>query len=466
MHSSESAEPAGHLQPVFLNVPRRAVMGLLGGVAIGLALACGAAALDEQGLRRFQLAWLVAFAFVASLSLGSLFFVILQHLTRAGWSVLVRRPAEVFAMNIVSVAILALPIAWFVQRGELYPWAAASPVNDANHEGSGHHPAPPVEAASLDHEAGTGTAAGHRDTAGPVVDHFATLYIHQVPDELTRSKGAWLNRRGFLIRMAVWLGAWILLAAWFFIHSRRMEAGTEAVAETRRLEWSSGPAMLAFGLTLTFASFDWLMSIDPHWYSTMFGVYFFAGCAVGGFALILLSVILLERSGAIPGVLSVEHRRDLGRFLFAFVFFWGYIAFSQYLLLWYANVPETTRWFVVRGASQATGYANAWGWLLLVLLFGHFLIPFAAIMSRHVKASPRAMLFWTVWLLAMHWLDLVWLVMPELGPRLTIGAVELGTLLAVTSGWLLGASWIATRTPLLPVGDPRLAESLRITAAY
>jgi hypothetical protein len=329
-----------------------------------------------------------------------------------------------------------------VQQGELYPWAAL-----AVHElAEGDHAAP-----SNDH--------GEHNVQ-------QALYVHQTPDELTRSKAGWLNPTSFLARMVVYFLVWTGLASFWFFRSRRQDRGDPQATQTRQMEWYAGAAAIAFGLTLTFAAFDWLMSLDPHWYSTMFGVYFFAGCAVGGFSLNLLTLLLAGRAGLFPAVLSDEHRRDLGRFLFAFVFFWGYIAFSQYMLLWYANVPETTRWFVIRGASMAEGYGNSWGWLLVGLLFGHFVIPFLGIMSRHVKASQRAMIFWTIWLLVMHYLDLYWLVMPELGPRLTFGPMEAGSMLAVECFWLLGASWLATRTSLIPTGDPRLAESLRVTEVY
>ena len=224
--------------------------------------------------------------------------------------------------------------------------------------------------------------------------------------------------------------------------------------------------MFAFGISLTFAAFDLLMSLDPHWYSTIYGVYYFAGCAIGGFSVSLLSWLVLSRLGLAPAKLPDEHLRDLGRLLFAFVFFWGYIAFSQYMLLWYANIPETTRWWAVRGASLAEGYRNSWGLLLVLLLFGHFIVPFLGIMSRHVKGNHKAMIFWTIWMLVMHYLDLVWLVMPEFGPSIVFGLPELGTMLMVGSLYLLGASYIATLTALVPVGDPRLKASLTMVDAY
>ncbi|WP_146598452.1 quinol:cytochrome C oxidoreductase [Novipirellula aureliae] len=401
------------IEPVYLSIPRTVILILCGGAVAGALLSVTASMLYTGGAHRVMLSYLVAFAFALSLSLGSLFFVLVQHLTRAGWGVLVRRPAEIFALNVITVAVLFVPLAFSVlgNSASLYPWATAN------------------------------------------------------VDELTQSKQNWLHPGLFLLRAAVFFAVWAWIA-WFYFHRSRHHDLAGGEDDTRQMEWWAGPAMFVFGITLTYASFDFLMSLDPHWYSTIFGVYYFAGCAVGGFSILLLSVLLLEKYGILTPIISDEHRRDLGRLLFAFVFFWGYIAFSQYMLLWYANMPETTRWFVVRGASMAEGFGNSWGRLLVFLLFGHFIIPFFGILSRHVKSNKHAMIFWTVWLLVMHYFDLYWLVMPELGPHFTIGLPELGTLLFVSCTYLIGASLIATRTSLLPIGDPRLGASIAVTAAY
>lgn len=438
-----------NVSPKYLSVPRNAMLVLVGGAGAGLLLALLSAATYSGGSRRLLLAYLVAVAFALSLSLGSIFFVLVQHLTRAGWGVLVRRPAEILGLNIVTVAILFLPIAWSVATGSgnLYPWAQPR-LTDQPHL---THVVDSSKAndRSVDHH-------DHRD---------AELYVHQTVDDLTRSKQGWLNPGWYLCRAGLFFAVWTLIAGYFFFRSRRQDE-VDGYEDTRRMESWSGPAAIAFGVTLTFAAFDLLMSLDPHWYSTIFGVYYFAGCAVGGLSSILLSVLLLEHYRIFPAVLSDEHRRDLGRLLFAFIIFWCYIAFSQYMLLWYANVPETTRWLVVRGASLAEGYTNSWGYLLVFLLLGHFFIPFFGIMSRHVKSRRGTMVFWTAWLLIMHYFDLYWIVMPEFGSHFTIGLPELSTLLFVACVYLLGASVIATRTSLVPTGDPRLRPSLAITAAY
>lgn len=444
------------LRPIYLSIPRKAVMSLVGGAVIGGLLSLAAAGLYSGGLRRVMLAYLVAFAFVLSLSLGSMFFVLIQHLMRSGWGVLVRRPAEIFSLNVVTVAILFLPILLFVfaGSGQLYPWATTNAVQEVLHDDEKAIVTPVV--LPID---------DHASDDGSEHDLHSSMYVHQTLDELTRSKQVWLNPTFFAIRGAIFFTIWIAIA-WFYFQRSRHQDSTDSDKDTRQMEWWAGVCTFAFGITLTYASFDFLMSLDPHWYSTIYGVYYFAGCAVGGLSTILLCVLLLERQGVIVGLLSDEHRRDLGRLLFAFVFFWGYIAFSQYMLIWYANMPETTRWFVVRGASMAEGFSNSWGYLLICLLFGNFIIPFLGIMSRHVKSNQRAMIFWTVWLLVMHYFDLYWLVMPELGSHFTFGLPEIGTLLLVTCCYLLGASLIATRTSLVPIGDRRLSASRAITDVY
>ncbi len=459
--------------PGYLSFSKNTVLGMVGTAIGGAIAATFAASIYTNGQQRTMLAYLIALAFVLSLSLGSLFFVLIQHLTRAGWAVLIRRPAEIFAMNIVTVAILSVPILWNAFSGaqSIYPWARGQAVSNpqSQHVSSpttttfvalDAHSTPLQEFAEADT-----IDPGHSQDAHVGKSGQSYLYAHQTYDSLTASKTGWLNPTLFLARFLVYFTTWSLIAGFYFQHSKHQD-NAGGVSDTRKMEFWSGPAMFLFGMTLTYAVFDLLMSLDPHWYSTIFGVYYFAGCAIGGFAVSLLSWLILTRLGSAPVKISDAHFRDLGRLLFAFVFFWGYIAFSQYMLLWYANMPETTRWWVVRGASLAEGYRNSWGIVLVVLVFGHFIIPFLGIMSRHVKGNHNAMIFWTVWMLVIHYVDLYWLVMPEFRSSLAFGLPEVGTLAFVGGCYLIGASYISTRIALLPIGDPRLKDSLAISDAY
>jgi hypothetical protein len=213
-------------------------------------------------------------------------------------------------------------------------------------------------------------------------------------------------------------------------------------------------ALLLFAFTVTFASFDWLMSLSPRWFSTIFGVYFFSGAVVAFFAAIILAAMVLQLLGRLKTTVTIEHYHDLGKLLFAFVVFWGYIAFSQYLLMWYANIPEETGWYLVRQSGP-------WRWVALALLFGNLLIPFCGLLSRHVKRWKWSLAFWAAWLLAMHWLDLYWIIMPNLSPSaLPLGAIDACLFLGIGGVYLAGLIHVAGQHPLLPIADPRLGESL------
>jgi len=405
-----------------------------------------------DGTRRFMAAYLIAFAFVLSISLGALFFVLIQHLMRAGWSVVVRRMAEFFALNVVVVALLFLPIAWTVWQGNglIYSWSKTDSADSHTQVESTPAGVPQLQPVALLHP---GLAGGDDSQDGG---------IHEPAHAVTKP---YLTNARFLITWTLLFVFWIVVAGFYYRSSVAQDSSGD-VNLTRRMEWWSGIATLLFGFSLTIAAVDLLMALDSAWYSTMFGVYYFAGCAVSGIATLLLFVLLLKRLELVPEVFSDEVQRDLGRLLFAFVFFWAYIAFSQYMLLWYANMPETTTWLVRRGMSTATGYTNSWGWLAVFLLLAHFAIPFAGIMSRHVKSGSGAMIFWTVWMLVVHYLDLYWIVMPEYNSGLTVSFVEIGTLVTVVSVYGLAVLWIASRSCLFAVGDPRLHESQTRQAMY
>jgi hypothetical protein len=403
----------------------------------------------DQPQRRFFQGYLVAFAFVLSVSLGSLFFVLIQHLTRAGWSVIVRRLAEIFCLNMLAVGVLFLPIAWSVWQGNglIYSWSkvAAGPMEPAMR-------IPVNDSDAIHRGARSNQQIATAELGDPVAQHHGAVKPY-------------LNNTRFLVTWSILFAIWIGFAVFYYSTSVRQDK-TRDFKLTLRMEWWSGVAAILFGFSLTFGAFDLLMTLDPQWYSTIFGVYYFSGCAVAGLATLLLVVLMAKRLKLTPAVFSGEIQRDLARLLFAFVFFWAYIGFSQYMLLWYANMPETAEWLVRRGMSTATGYVNSWGWLAIFLLLAHFVLPFAGFMSRHVKSNSNAMMFWTIWLLAVHYLDLYWIVIPETNHGVTVSLIETGTAVAVVAVYGLSALWIASKANLFAVGDPRMNESLKRHALY
>ncbi len=403
--------------------PRLGRIGGLGGVLLlGAALLVGAMA--GSGWERFLRGYVVAFCFALSLCLGGLFFVMLQHLTRAGWSVVVRRIAEGFAANLRWIWILFIPILIGAFKTDLYLWA--------------------------------GPAAGE----DPALRHKAAFF----------APWFWVTRS--LFYFAVW--GW--LAAYFLKRSvEQDETGDPEI--TLRMQRVAAPGMILYALTQTFAIIDWVMSAEPHWYSTIFGVYYFAASCCGFFASLILACLLLQRSGRLTGLITTEHYHDLGKLLFAFgIAFWAYIAYSQYMLIWYANIPEETMWLTVR-------QLGGWKTLSLLLLFGHFGVPFVLLVSRWPKRWRGGLAAAACWMLLIHYLDVYWLAMPRVPHELIANAASYAELAArfpvegraydlnyglvdllcaagmaglVVAG---GASALSGRS-LIPQKDPRLPESL------
>ena len=373
------------------------------GLAV-LAIAFGLGLWSSIGLTRLMHAYLLSVSFFLSISLGALFFVVLQHLTAASWSVAIRRIAELLTSAIPTLGLLMLPIVVPMLFGSahLYSW------NDETLRAS---------------------------------------------DQLIQGKAPYLNASFFALRCLLYFAVWIVIANYYRGKSQQQDTTADLAVSANMRKWS-GPAMIAFAATINFAAFDWLMSLDPHWFSTIFGIYFFAGCAVAVFATLTIVTALLQRFGLVTEVITTEHYHDLGKLLFGFTFFWAYIAFSQFLLIWYANIPEETVWFLHR-------QQHGWQFIGLLLIGGHFLLPFFGLMSRSSRRNRASLLFWSVFLFVMHWVDLFWLITPSASPEsVSIGLAEVLTLIGVGTICVATILRQAESKPLVPTGDPALAKSL------
>ena len=444
--------------------------GLILGVGIaGLILALIVAliyqAMDGDGLRRLGFAYLTGFAFFLSITLGALFFVVVTHLFRAGWSILVRRVAEVIAANMPVMAVLFLPIVVYVLawNGAVYPWA--QPLHHGGGTEQQHQVEPQgghVEADSAsihlvaDGPAGEASDAGHGDHL--TLDSMG-LYSESDVLHAVEAKRVYLTHWSFILRWVIYFTLWIGIALWYWRTSTRQDLTGDA-SLTNRMEALAPISVIVFGLTLTFASFDLLMSLDPTWYSTMFGIYYFAGSAQGIFATMILVLLLLQSRGFLPSV-NREHYHDLGKLLFTFVVFWTYVGFSQYMLIWYGAIPAEQPWLIARGMSTHAGHETPWSWVILLLFFGKFVIPFLGLMSRHVKRNTKTLAFWAGWMLVMQYIDLFWVVMPSFdNAHVPVPIIELLCLVGIGGVFVAGAVRIAARHSLVAVGDPRLPESL------
>lgn len=371
----------------------------LGAGVLGLLISAGGLFVDRP---HFFHSYLVSYAFWITLGLGGLFFTMLHHLTGATWSVVLRRLSENIMSIVMFLAIFFIPV--IVGMDYLYHWNQ------------------------------------HDVTAG---------------DPILAQKASYLNTWFFIARTIIYFITWTFLARGLYRTSLEQDKHHDDKL-VRKMRKISAPGMVLFAFTITFAAFDWFMSLSPHWYSTIFGVYIFSGSLVSMLAFITLTTIILRERGYLGDAVTLEHFHDLGKLLFAFTVFWGYIAFAQYFLIWYGNIPEETIWFRQR-------WGGWWQFLSLLLVFGHFVIPFLVLIGRAPKRNPAIMKFMAVWLLFMHWVDLYWVIMPN-HPENAVSLlwIDFGAMLGI-GGFSL---WFFRRRlsaqPLVPVNDPRLEASMRL----
>jgi hypothetical protein len=405
--------------------------GIVGvaGLAVGVLLVLVTGAEWHDFLRSY----LNGFMVILSLALGGLFFTLVQHLTRAGWSVTVRRVAEAFAANLVWIWVLFLPIMLLMLFGAgevLYHWADPHAVD-------------------------------------PESPHY---------DPIIAGKSAFLNPGFWLVRAVIYLVVWAVLGGFLYRNSVAQDASGD-VAFTHRIQRWAPIAVILYALTQSLAVIDWVMTLEPHWFSTMYPVYFFAASCCGFFSAHIIAVFALQRGGRLENEVTLEHYQDMGKHLFAFgVVFWAYIAFSQFMLIWYANIPEETAWYLTR----VIGPWSAVSWLLLV---GHFVIPFLLLVTKHTKRIKPVLVSIAAWMLLMHVIDIYWLVMPHVpgeaiassstvaelletveAEGLTLGfhpsLLDLACLIGLGGLFVAAASWRLRDCALVPIQDPRLHEGL------
>jgi hypothetical protein len=437
-----------------------AAVGLIASVALGFF------ADADRTFHRFLYAYLAAYGFFLSLGLGGLFFVLTQHLTRAGWSVTVRRVPEALGATMPALAALSLPIILSVaiQNGALYRWAlpmSAAEKHEANLVET-HATAAPSEQVNTPSPAEADAKAVTHSEESKELDAGAAFEGKPgVLDEEVLVKRAYLNPTFFIVRMVVYFAVWCFAGVWFRRQSVLQDSDGDPARTARMQSLSAVVAIFTF-LALTFAAFDLLMSLDPLWFSTIFGVYFFAGCTIAVFAFMAIAYHWLQAEGYLKESVNVDHYQDIGKFLFGFVFFWGYIAFSQYMLLWYSNIPEETAWWRRHGGTTVSADITVWSFVIVAILFGKLLIPFGGLLSRHVKRNKAALIFWSVWLLAFQALDIFWIVMPQLGKSFNVMTLVMYFTCAAGIGGAMFAVFARAlgSASLRPLRDPRMDEAL------
>jgi hypothetical protein len=355
--------------------------------------------IDKQ---QFFNSYLIAYVFWLTFALGGLFFTLVNHLAGSQWNIVMRRFTEAAMYSFPLLAVFFIPILFGMH--DLYHWSHEEVV--AN-------------------------------------------------DPILTAKSGYLNVTFFAIRALLYFTIWFVISRVLYKLSLKQDKTPDdkIIHKMRQL---SAPGMILFALTSTFASFDWLMSLEPHWFSTIYGLYVFAGSFLAILCFLILAGLNLRKKGYLIDVFTVEHYHDLAKFIFGFIIFWGYMGFSQYFLIWYANIPEETIWYLVR-------WENGWDTITLIIVFGHFVFPFLALLIRASKRNFAWLKFVAIWLIVMHLLDIVWLIRPPLshghGPHFSW--MDLTTLLAI-GGFFIWNFWNnLTSNPLVPVGERRLEASIK-----
>jgi hypothetical protein len=365
---------------------------LVGGAALA-ACAAGAFLSPSQFFRSY----LIGYLFWIGLALGSTAILMLHHLVGGNWGFVIRRPLESATRTLPLLAALMAPL--LLGLPHLYLWAQ------------------PAEVA--------------RD---PVLQH----------------KALYLNVPFFVARAVLYFGIWIVLAyflnRWSFEQDRTGDAST-----VRRLQLLSGPGLVLYGLTVTFASVDWVMSLEPHWFSTIYGVLFMIGQGLLTLAFATALLLLLSRHEPLAGALNAGHFHDLGNLMLAFVMLWAYIAVSQFLIIWSANLPEEIPWFLRR-------LGGGWQWVALVLALFHFAVPFLLLLSRDVKRRAEIIGRLALALIAVRLADLYWMVSPAFQRGFALHWMDVAAPLGIGGVWLAYFMRQLKRAPLLPLHDPRFSN--------
>jgi hypothetical protein len=431
-----------------------------------VAGAIGVAGLVVAGLEwmrdpsRFAFAYLFAYFVALSLALGNLFFVMLLYVTRATWGVTVRRVAELWMRPMPVFVLLALPLVASIPH--LFPWAGAHSTASTAipSSGQGRPSTPSKVQLVLDESRG----AVEMEPVGlrhmPVVDRRRMETVERSSDtKIIDHKRPYLNTIFLLIRLALMLTIWQWLSARYFRWSTEQDK-TRSPALTRSAQTFAPVGLILFGLTTTLFGVDWIMSLDATWSSTMFGVYVFAQCSLFQIAVLILTTLVLRRYGLLGEAVTVEHYHDMGKLLFGWISFWAYIAFSQFFLIWYSNLPEEVVWFHRRWDD----YAGSWRGLSLALVAFHFVIPFWFLMSRNVKRRLPLLAAGAACVVMMHVVDVYWIVLPNVG-MLAPKVVDVACLVGVFGMYLSAVLWGMRSVSLVAIGDPRLSRALQFENA-
>ncbi|MCG3155344.1 MAG: hypothetical protein DKINENOH_01950 [bacterium] len=380
---------ADTLTPILARWQQRAL--IVGVLALAL---CGVGA--ALGTAQFFQSYLLGYLFWLGLTLGSFALLALHHLVGGGWGFSIQRLLEASSRTLPLMIVLFLPLAFGLQ--ELYLWARPEAVSG---------------------------------------------------DAILQHKARYLNVPFFTARTIAYFAIWALLIFFLNRWSKQQDQSGDLML-TRRLRQLSGPSLVIYVLTLTFASVDWVMSLDPHWYSTIYGVLFVVGQGLLTLAFAIVVVARLSQHRPLSEVMVAKHFHDLGNLMFAFVLLWAYVSFSQFLIIWSGNLPEEIPWYLHR-------LHGGWQWISLALVVFHFALPFVLLLSRKMKRRVELLVKVAVGMIVMRFIDLFWLIAPSFHTEaFAFHWLEVAAPVGIGGLWIAYFVWQLKGRPLLPLRDPRV----------
>jgi hypothetical protein len=374
---------------------------LVGAVGSAVAVA-GLFANPEQ----FYKSYLLAFIYVLAFPLGSLGLMMIHHLSGGGWGMPIRRIFEAAARTLPFVAVLFLPVIFGMHH--VFEWT------------------------DLDRVA---------------------------KDPILQAKQPYLNVQFFYIRFfiyfVVWSGLAYALSGWSRQQDHEYTPGSE-----RKFRLVSGPGLILYALTATFASVDWIMSLDPHWFSTIFGLLFLIQHGLAALSFVILMLTMLGKSAPMADVIKPSNVHDVAKLLLAFTMIWAYFNFSQFLIIWSANLPEEIPWYIER-------LSHGWQWVSLGVLLGQFFLPFFLLLSRDLKRTASRVAKVAIWILLMRYVDFFWNLAPAMHRETPlVNWIDVATVVGLMGVWVALFAWQYRARPLLPVGDPYLRDALAHTGGH
>ena len=379
------------------SVGRVQAAGLAVGGAALIAAIFGAVSSPEK----FYQAYLFSYMLVLGLTLGSLGLLMLQHLTGGQWGIIIRRPLEAASRNIWLVLVMFVPIV-------------------------------------------LGMKSLYRAWLDPEKLKAEPLSAYQQ---------GYLTHAGFLGRAVLYFAIWGALVWLFNSWSREQDQNSDDRALRRRLKLLAGPGIILYVLAMTFAAIDWVMSLSPHWASTIYGFIFVAGQAITAMSLMIIVVAALSGSEAYAGIIQKRHLHDLGKLLFAFNMLWAYFDFSQLLIIWSGNQPEEITFYRTR-------LYGGWGIVAVIVLLFSFALPFLVLLSRDIKRSASLISKVAIWMILMRLVDLFWMTRPEFSSSALPTWLDIVVPIALIGLWVGFFAFHLKQQPLLPLGDPKLAEAI------